>query len=52
VPRAGAGCDGDLPKARTSSTGLDSGTIRLTTMFKAIIANNRAGGWRRLKRQV
>jgi hypothetical protein len=24
----------------------------LTTMFKAIIANNRAGGWRRLKREA
>jgi hypothetical protein len=23
----------------------------LTAMFKAIIANNRAGGWRKLKRQ-
>jgi hypothetical protein len=26
-------------------------TPALTTMFKAIIANNRAGGWRKLKRE-
>jgi hypothetical protein len=43
----------DNKTARTVAIreGEDINTRALTRMFKAIIANNRAGGWRKLKRE-
>jgi hypothetical protein len=45
-----AGHDNETARTVAFGEGETINTTALTTMFKHIIANNRAGGWRKLKR--
>ena len=43
--------DRGVPGLHAPMVGRDEELSLLLTMFRQIIANNRAGGWRRLKRE-
>jgi hypothetical protein len=47
-----AGHDNKTARAVAVREGESINATALTTMFKGMIANNRAGGWRKLKRQA